>query len=72
MKLKIDEKADALYLRLDDSEIIESEEITSGIVLDFNKEGQIVGVEILGLSHWSKLINFKSLQFEIASVAWYN
>ncbi|MBK8396915.1 MAG: DUF2283 domain-containing protein [Leptospiraceae bacterium] len=51
MKLKIDEKADALYLRLDDSEIIESEEITSGIVLDFNKEGQIVGVEILGLSH---------------------
>lgn len=69
MKLKIDEKADALYLRLDDSEIIESEEITSGIVLDFNKEGQIVGVEILGLSNRSKLINFKSLQFEIASVA---
>ena len=69
MKLKIDEKADALYLRLDDSEIIESEEITSGVVLYFNKEGQIVGVEILGLSNRSKLINFKSLQFEIASVA---
>jgi len=69
MKLKVDEKADALYLRLDDSEIIESEEITSGIVLDFNKEGQIVGVEISGLSTRWKLINFKSLQFEIASVA---
>ena len=69
MKLKIDEKADVLYLRLDDSEIIESEEITSGVVLDFNKEGQIVGIEILGLSNGPKLINFKSLQFEIASVA---
>ena len=63
MKLKIDEKAGALYLRLDDSE-----EITSGVVLDFNKEGQIVGIELLGLSNRSKLINFKSLQFEIASV----
>jgi uncharacterized protein YuzE len=69
MKLKIDEKTDALYLRLDDSEIIESEEVSSGVVLDFNKEGQIVGFEILRLSKRSKAINFKSLQFEIASVA---
>lgn len=65
----MDERTNVLYLSLNDSEIIESEEITSGIVLDFNKEGQIVGVEILGLSNRSKLINFKSLQFEIASVA---
>lgn len=27
MKLRIDEKTDALYLRLDDSNIVESEEI---------------------------------------------
>lgn len=70
MKLKIDEKADALYLRLDDSEIVESEEVSSGVVLDFDKDGQIIGLEILGLSKRSKVINFKSLQFEIASVAW--
>ena len=50
MKLKVDEKADALYLRLDDSTIIESEEVSPGVVLDFNAKNQVVGVEILNLS----------------------
>ena len=30
MKMRYDEKADALYLRLDDSKIIESEELLGG------------------------------------------
>jgi uncharacterized protein YuzE len=47
MKVHFDEKADALYLRLDDSKIIESEEVQPGIVLDFNESKQVVGIEIL-------------------------
>jgi uncharacterized protein YuzE len=50
MTLKVDEKADALYLRLDDSKIIESEEVSPGVILDFNADNQVVGVEILHLS----------------------
>jgi uncharacterized protein YuzE len=50
MNLKIDKGADALYLRLDDSSIVESEEVSPGIVLDFNGQGQVVGVEVLELS----------------------
>jgi hypothetical protein len=53
MKLKIDEKSDALYLRLDDSKIIESEEVSPGVVLDFNEHGQVVGIEMLNLSQRS-------------------
>lgn len=49
MKVIIDEEADALYFRLDDSEIIESEEVQPGVILDFNDRDQVVGVEILGL-----------------------
>ena len=45
MKLKIDKQADALYLRLDDSKIIESEEIMPGIVLDYDENDQVVGIE---------------------------
>ena len=41
---------DALYLRLDDSDIVESEEIKDGIILDYNKAGQVVGIEVLYLS----------------------
>ena len=42
MKLKVDHEADALYLRLDDSRIVESEEVSPGVVLDYNEQEQVV------------------------------
>ncbi|MBA2753783.1 MAG: DUF2283 domain-containing protein, partial [Chloroflexia bacterium] len=39
-----------LYLRLDESPVIESEEVRPGVVLDFNADDQVVGFEILGYS----------------------
>ncbi|GAB4356025.1 MAG: DUF2283 domain-containing protein [Methylohalobius crimeensis] len=50
MRLHVDQEADALYLRLDESKVIESEEVSPGVVLDYNAENQVVGVEILNLS----------------------
>lgn len=50
MNLKTDKENDALYFRLDESAIIESEEVRPGVILDFNAEGKVVGVEILALS----------------------
>lgn len=64
MNLKIDEKADALYLRLDDSKIVESEEVSPGVVLDFNEQGEAVGVEILNLSKRSPKLDLRELRFQ--------
>jgi uncharacterized protein YuzE len=50
MRMHFDGKAGALYLRLDDSAIIESEEVQPGIILDFNSENQVVGIEVLDLA----------------------
>ena len=50
MRLKIDKENDALYLRLNETMIIESEEVQPGVVLDFDENGRVVGVEILSLS----------------------
>lgn len=61
MKLKVDQKADALYLRLHDSKIIESEEVLAGVVLDFNADNQVVGVEIPNLSRRSPKLNLREL-----------
>jgi uncharacterized protein YuzE len=66
MKLHVDQKTDALYLRLDDSEIIESEEVSPGVVLDYNASNQVVGVEMLNLSERAPLLNSKNLEFEVA------
>jgi uncharacterized protein YuzE len=63
MKLKVDREADALYLRLDDSPIIESEEVSPGVVLDFNEQNQVVGVEMLNLSKRAPRLNPQALEF---------
>jgi uncharacterized protein YuzE len=65
MKLHVDEKADAVYLRLDDSKIINSKEVSPGIVLDFNEHNQVVGIEILNVKNRVPLTNLKQLQFEV-------
>ena len=64
MKLQVDKQADALYLRLDDSDIVESVEVAPGVVLDFNQAEEVVGVEMLHLSKRSSDLNLSALQFE--------
>ena len=66
MKVRFDENADALYLRLDDSRIVESEEVQPGIVLDFNEGNQVVGIEILRVKERVPLANLRQMQFEVA------
>ena len=64
VKLRVDREADALYLRLDDSVIVESEEVSPGVVLDYNEANEVVGVEMLRLSERSSGVNLSVLQFE--------
>ena len=66
MRLNVDKTADALYLRLDESSIVESEEVSPGIVLDYNESNEVVGVEILHLASRSPGLNLSVLQFETA------
>ena len=66
MKMHYDEKSDALYLRLDESKIIESEEVQPGIVLDFDANNQVVGVEILRVRERVPSADLKHLDFKVA------
>ena len=47
MKVRYDPEADALYLRLADTSVSESEEVRPGIILDFVAEGRVVVIQIL-------------------------
>ena len=64
MKLHVDKEADALHLRLDDSKIVESEEVAPGIVLDYNELNEVVGVEMLYLSRCSSDLDLSDLDFK--------
>ncbi len=69
MKIHVDKQADALYLRLEDTPVVESEEVSPGVVLDFNGHGQVVGVEMLNLSRRSPKLDLNALQFQTTDAA---
>jgi uncharacterized protein YuzE len=66
MKVHFDRESDALYFRLDDSRIVESEEVKPGIVLDFNEQSQVVGIEILDAGKRVPESRLKQMHFEVA------
>ncbi len=50
MNISFDQQADALYIKLSDSEIIDSEEILDSVTCDYGINDTVVGVEILSLN----------------------
>ncbi len=66
MRLKVDKESDALYFRLDESAIVESEEVSPGVILDFDSEGRVVGIEMLNISSRVEPGKLGVLEFEAA------
>ena len=50
MDISFDKQADALYIKLSDSKIIDSEEILDSVTYDYGIIDTVVGVEILSLN----------------------
>lgn len=44
MKLRVDHEPDALYLKLTDAKIEETDEVCPGVILDYDEHGDVVGV----------------------------
>jgi uncharacterized protein YuzE len=66
MRLRVDEDADALHLQLVDVPVAESEEVAPGVILDYDKSNQVVGVEVLYLSKRPYPVNLMDFQFQIS------
>ena len=46
--LEYDTDSNALYIRLKRGKVAESEPISDNLILDLNRKGEIIGVEVLG------------------------
>ena len=66
MRIRYDDKIDAVYFRFDDSKVVESEEVKPGIVLDFNAKKQVVGIEVLDLKRRVPEGDLKQLKVLVA------
>jgi uncharacterized protein YuzE len=68
MRMTYDPAADAMYLylteRAENPEVARTEEVAPGLMLDFDSDGRVVGIEMLSVS---KLPGAKPMQmaFEI-------
>ena len=66
MRIRVDRKNDALYFRLDESKIVESEEIQPGVIIDYDKDDKIIGIEFLSISSRTSEDELSSIQFNAA------
>ncbi len=66
MRVKVDRQSDALYFRLDEKRIVESEEVRPGIVLDFDENDCVVGVEFLQISQRATSEELSTMKFQTA------
>ena len=57
--VRYDKTGDALYIRLKEGRVIDSDEIAPGIIIDYNEKGEIIGIEILWFSR--RKIDFSKL-----------
>ena len=51
MRLNYYPDTDSLYINLSDQPSVESQEISEGILLDYDAEGRLVGIDIDNASH---------------------
>lgn len=61
MKLHYDQETDSLYIDLNVRPSVDSREIQDGLVIDFDAEGRVVGIDI---QHASKILDLATLETE--------
>jgi uncharacterized protein YuzE len=65
MKVTYDSHVDVLRIVLSDRAIEESDEDKPGVILDYDKDGNIVGLEILDAS--KRMENPRSLEYAVTA-----
>ncbi|MBW4436595.1 MAG: DUF2283 domain-containing protein [Pleurocapsa minor GSE-CHR-MK-17-07R] len=64
MKIKYDPEVDILYISFSEAIIDESDEDKPGVILDYDAQGNIVGIEILDAS--KRMDNPRAVEYAVA------
>jgi len=64
MRLKVDQQADALYLTLSEAPASRTEEVSPGIIVDYDDQDRVVGIEMLYLSKRAPQAEIQRLLYE--------
>jgi uncharacterized protein YuzE len=69
MKLHYYPETDSLYIDLAEKDSVDSQEVASGVVLDFDAEGNLVGIDIDNASRIVSLSRLEAESLPVASLA---
>ncbi len=64
MKIEFDKQADALYIYIQEKPVNKTKEIEEGILVDFDEENRLIGLEILDVTKRFSLADIVNLQIE--------
>lgn len=64
MKIEYDKEVDALYIRIQEKKVAHTREIEEGINLDFDSDGKMIGLEIIGATERYSLEDIFNLSTE--------
>lgn len=65
MRVKMDDKNEALYFRLSEESVVECEEISEGIILDYDEHENVVGIEISNNGSPLSQEELSNIEFEL-------
>jgi uncharacterized protein YuzE len=68
VRLTYDLEVDALYLRISDAKVMDTCEIEDDVMVDYDAEGQVVGVEILDASGRLQILSQETTSAFIAKL----
>ena len=68
MRIRYDEKNDALYIRLREEKYYASDEVKDGFILDYDKMGNVIGIEILDAADYLNPEELSTVHFDIEKV----
>lgn len=49
-KVRYDSSLDVLYIRFREGNVVDSDEIEDGLIIDYDNQGNIIGIEVLEFS----------------------
>lgn len=50
MRIRYSQEADALYIRLRETKIEDTDEVSEDLIIDYDTNGSVVGIEVLAAS----------------------
>ena len=64
MRIEFDQEADTLYVQIHEAYVAHIKEVEEGVIIDFDKDRKIIGIEILDVTKRFPLADLVNLNIE--------